>query len=151
MWNDRTMTCDGNAAFNTSSMTEDSHNLSWEDDDESRTSLATEIASSSRHLHRRTTYATAIVSFCDVAQFTGRYRTLQRELSRFNRSITLYHTTTTLPSARFTPSLHQATGNTSYNRHVTATRVDRSIRKGRPHLERRFTRIWSNLVCRIKT
>jgi len=62
-----------------SSMTEDSHNLSWEDDDESMMSLLTEITIYSRRRGRCTIYSTAIAPFHAVASSAGRYHVLRQK------------------------------------------------------------------------
>jgi Rps23 Pro-64 3,4-dihydroxylase Tpa1-like proline 4-hydroxylase len=63
----------------------------------------------------------------------------------------VYQAAIVSPKVRCILSLHQTIGNPSNYRHVAAVRVDRSIRKGRPLSARRFIRIWSKSVGRIKT
>jgi hypothetical protein len=63
----------------------------------------------------------------------------------------VYQAAIVSPKVRCTLYLHQTIGNPSNYCHVAAVRVDRSIRKGCPLLARRFIRIWSKSVGRIKT
>jgi hypothetical protein len=64
-------------------MTEDSHNLSWEDDDEPMVSLSTKFAAYDKGRNRRTIYSIATALSRGIARSTGRYHTVRRQIVRF--------------------------------------------------------------------
>jgi hypothetical protein len=62
----------------------------------------------------------------------------------------LYGTTISLPKVHCILLLHQTAGNPSNYCHITTGRVDCSIRKGHPHLDHHFKRIWPKSASRIR-
>ena len=94
----------------------------------------------------RTIYSAAIAQFRNIAQPTKLL-----SLCSFHITIaSLYGITVTLPKVHCTQLLHQTTRNPSSYRHVITRRIDRSIRKGHPHLDHRFRRTWPKLASRIR-
>ena len=73
------------------------------------------------------------------------------KVARFHILTVFHDTAIVLLKGCSTLMLHQTTGNPLNYRHVTAGRIDRSIRKARPLLTRRYILIRSNSAGRITT